>query len=83
MLKTIHLKVTATDDISVAHLVKEIAKNMSGPALNILRHLNFASQREVTMLEGRLTGINPLSYRSRIPVHRHKSSLPKSSCYHQ
>jgi len=34
MLKATELKVTVTDDIYVTQLVKELAKHMSGPALD-------------------------------------------------
>ena len=45
--------------------------------------LNFASQMELTMVDGVVSRINPFLCLSCIPVHKHKSSLPKSSCYHQ
>jgi len=36
VLKASQLKVTATDDMSVAQLVKELAKHMSGLALGFV-----------------------------------------------
>jgi len=54
--------------MSVAQLVKELAKHISLVQLLILCGLNFASQREVTMIEGGLSRINHLSYLSCIPV---------------
>jgi len=36
VLKATQLKVTATDDMSAAQLVKEPAKHMSGPALDFV-----------------------------------------------
>jgi len=40
------LKVTATDDMSMAQLVNELAKHMSGPALDfVLSQLQHSSPR--------------------------------------
>jgi len=36
VIKATQLKVTATDDMSVAHMVKELAKHISGPALDLV-----------------------------------------------
>ena len=36
MLKATQLNVTAPDDTSVAQLVNELAKHMSGPALDLV-----------------------------------------------
>ena len=36
MIKATQLKVTATDDMSVAQLVKESAEHISGPALDLV-----------------------------------------------
>jgi len=82
VFKATQLKVIACDEMCVAQLEKELAKHKSGPLLISCR-LNFTSQRDVTMVEDGLSRIHPLRYLSCIPVHKHKSSLPKFSCYHQ
>jgi len=72
VLNVTQLKVTTADEMSVAQLAKQPAKHKSGPLFSSCR-LKFASQRELTMVEGGLPMIHPLRYLSCISVHKHKA----------
>ena len=57
MPKVTQLKVTAMGDMSVAQLVKELAKQISGPALDFV-------SSQLLLVAGGLSRINPLRYPS-------------------